>query len=160
MELLAAGEDCRQHRPGVRRDEDDERVSGRLFQRFQEGITGCRVEPVGGVDDARLPGRFKGAQRQFPLELPDLVNLDEVAVGFDQMEIRMLEFCDPATGRADAASFRAAAKQRFDKGDGGFVFAASFDPFEEIGVGGSTRCQRTPEHGETGLLSQYVTIGH
>ena len=64
MQLLAAGEDGRQHALGAGRQQHDHRLRRRLLQGLEEGVGRRRVQPLAVGDDGHLPagpGRPAGA---------------------------------------------------------------------------------------------------
>lgn len=103
-DLLAARLNGGDQRFEVGGDEDEINVGGRFFKGFEEGVGGFLAHAFHAVHHDHAHGAFERAKVQVLRNLSDLIDLDVVAVRFDESEVGVVAAGELAAVVASAAA--------------------------------------------------------
>ena len=100
LDPFAAGHDRLKQIVTVFGGQDQDDMGWGFFQRFQECVLGRKVGEVEVFQNRYLVGSFIRGKGERVLELPDLINFDDLRIflDLDRVEIGVLHFFDPAAG--------------------------------------------------------------
>ncbi len=115
---LAAREHCGGECPDLGEDQNQNGAIRWFFQRLQQRVRRRQGHPLGVIDEKDFHPTLVGGQGRQPLHLADLLDLNMLAVGDDEVAIRMNQALHLFARRAPAASL-ILAEERLGEGQGG-----------------------------------------
>jgi hypothetical protein len=104
-EGLAAGPNGREQAVREGTDQDNPRGIRRFFKCFQNTIGGFFGQCFRLINDKTPKSPFEGSESDFPIELPHGVNFDEILVGLEKPDVRMMTGGFLDAGRTRSTQF-------------------------------------------------------
>jgi hypothetical protein len=96
---LGAGSYRRRKVPQMLADEHKQRLNRGLLENFQQGVAGLDRQLAYIVEDSYFHPPLVGLQRQGLPQLPDLIDLNDLPLGLDEVDIRVQMALDAQADR-------------------------------------------------------------